>query len=110
MGTQVCSTVFDCRGQRIIYHFMFGPNQDEGCDGRSLFVLLTETDDAMLSGPRRVVRGEQDITTIPRSALLRSIMSNHGYHRRGQLTVYLGQAGALISAIYGPSADENPFA
>jgi len=26
------------RRQLILYHFMFGPNQDEGCDGCSMFV------------------------------------------------------------------------
>jgi uncharacterized damage-inducible protein DinB len=37
-------------------------------------------------------------------------MLNHWYHHRGQLTVYLRQVGAAVPAIYGPSADENPFA
>ena len=30
--------VFEGRRQLIVYHFMFGPNQDEGCDGCSLVV------------------------------------------------------------------------
>jgi predicted dithiol-disulfide oxidoreductase (DUF899 family) len=30
--------LFEGRGQLIVYHFMFGPNQDEGCDGCSMFV------------------------------------------------------------------------
>jgi uncharacterized damage-inducible protein DinB len=37
-------------------------------------------------------------------------MLNHWYHHRGQLSVYLRQVGALVPSIYGPSADENPFA
>ena len=28
--------VFEGRRQLIVYHFMFGPNQDEGCDGCSM--------------------------------------------------------------------------
>ena len=72
--------------------------------------LLGEMDDAMLSSPWRMVRGEQEIMTIPRKALLRSILLNQSYHHRGQLTVYLRQVGALIPAIYGASADENPLA
>jgi predicted dithiol-disulfide oxidoreductase (DUF899 family) len=30
--------LFEGRRQLLIYHFMFGPNQDEGCDGCSMFV------------------------------------------------------------------------
>jgi predicted dithiol-disulfide oxidoreductase (DUF899 family) len=30
--------LFDSRGQLLLYHFMFGPNQDVGCDGCSMFV------------------------------------------------------------------------
>jgi predicted dithiol-disulfide oxidoreductase (DUF899 family) len=29
---------FDGRSQLLLYHFMFGPNQDVGCDGCSMFV------------------------------------------------------------------------
>jgi len=29
--------LFDGRRQLIVYHFMFGPNQDAGCDGCSMF-------------------------------------------------------------------------
>jgi len=37
-------------------------------------------------------------------------MLNHWYHHRGQLSVYLRQLGVPVPSIYGPSADENPFA
>ena len=47
---------------------------------------------------------------LPVGALFRSIMLNHWYHHRGQLAVYLRQVGAKVPAIYGPSADESPFA
>jgi predicted dithiol-disulfide oxidoreductase (DUF899 family) len=30
--------LFDARRQLILYHFMFGPNQEAGCDGCSMFV------------------------------------------------------------------------
>ena len=30
--------LFEGRSQLLLYHFMFGPNQDEGCDGCSMFV------------------------------------------------------------------------
>ena len=48
------------------------------------------------------------VATIPRALFIRRVMLNHWYHHRGQLTVYLRQTGALLPAIYGPSADEMP--
>ena len=30
--------LFEGRRQLIVYHFMFGPNQEQGCDGCSMFV------------------------------------------------------------------------
>ena len=30
--------LFEGRGQLLLYHFMFGPNQDLGCNGCSMFV------------------------------------------------------------------------
>jgi uncharacterized damage-inducible protein DinB len=58
---------------------------------------------------RLTVRGNE-IFTIPRVAMLRSIMLNHWYHHRGQLSVYLRLLDVPIPVIYGRSADENPFA
>lgn len=34
---------------------------------------------------------------------------NHSIHHRGQLSSYLRPMGAKVPAIYGMSADENPF-
>ena len=34
----------------------------------------------------------------------------HSIHHRGQLSAYLRPKGGKVPAIYGPSADENPFA
>lgn len=72
--------------------------------------LLGAMDDAALAAPWRMVDGDQEVATIPRGSLLRSILLNHWYHHRGQLTVYLRLAGAPVPAIYGASADEDPFA
>jgi uncharacterized damage-inducible protein DinB len=47
---------------------------------------------------------------VPRIAFLRSILMNHTYHHRGQLSVYLRVLDVPVPSIYGPSADENPFA
>lgn len=57
----------------------------------------------------KMVDGDRVLTEIPRAQFFRSILLNHWYHHRGQLTVYLRQTGALVPAIYGASADEAPF-
>ena len=72
--------------------------------------ILSSMDDAELGKMWRVVAGGKEVMAIPVGAMLRSIMLNHWYHHRGQLSVYLRQVGALVPSIYGPSADENPFA
>lgn len=72
--------------------------------------ILASMDDAALAQTWRMVEGDSEVMALPVGALLRSIMLNHWYHHRGQLCVYLRQVGALVLSVYGPSADENPFA
>jgi len=50
------------------------------------------------------------VMAMPRGAFVRSIMFNHLYHHRGQLLVYLRLLDEPVPAVYGVSADENPFA
>jgi uncharacterized damage-inducible protein DinB len=69
--------------------------------------ILRDMDDAELTSPWKMMNGEQELWSIPRGAFLRSVMLNHWYHHRGQLTVYLRQTGAAVPAIYGSSADEK---
>jgi uncharacterized damage-inducible protein DinB len=57
----------------------------------------------------RVVDGDNELMAMPVGAVLRSIMLNHWYHHRGQLSVYLRELNVPVPSIYGPSADENPF-
>ena len=45
----------------------------------------------------------------PRSGVLRSLLFNHWYHHRGQLTVHLRLLDVPLPSVYGPTADENPF-
>ncbi len=71
--------------------------------------ILGAMDDATLASPWKIMNGDREVMSMPRVALLRSIMLNHWYHHRGQLTVYLRQVGARVPALYGASADENPF-
>ena len=58
----------------------------------------------------RLTLRRNEVFTMQRIGLLRSIMLNHWYHHRGQLSVYLRLLEVPVPAIYGRSADENPFA
>jgi len=58
----------------------------------------------------RVLANGREVMAMPRAAMLRSIMLNHWYHHRGQLSVYLRLLDIPVPVIYGRSADENPFA
>ena len=71
--------------------------------------LLGTMDESQLASKWRMMSGEKEIFAIPRVAFLRSVMFNHWYHHRGQLTVYLRQTGATLPPVYGDTADENPF-
>lgn len=63
-----------------------------------------------LAAEWRLTRDEHTLFALPRAAVVRTLMLNHSYHHRGQLTVYLRLLGVPVPAVYGPTADENPFA
>ena len=52
--------------------------------------------------------GGRVVFTLPRTAVLRSMMINHIIHHRGQLSVYLRLNDVPVPSIYGPTADESP--
>jgi uncharacterized damage-inducible protein DinB len=57
----------------------------------------------------RLMLGERQMLALPREWVVRSIMFNHLYHHRGQLSVYLRLLDIPVPIIYGGSADENIF-
>ena len=67
-------------------------------------------DDARMAATWRLQHQGRDVLAMPRVAFLRAIMLNHWYHHRGQLLVYLRLLDQPVPSVYGPSADENPFA
>ena len=71
--------------------------------------VLATFDETALGETWRLVDGEREVMAVPRGGVLRSIMLNHWYHHRGQLSVYLRLLDVPLPSIYGPSADENPF-
>jgi uncharacterized damage-inducible protein DinB len=72
--------------------------------------ILAKLDDPRLLSTWTASRNGKVILTMPRIAFIRAIMMNHIYHHRGQLSVYLRMLDVPVPSIYGPSADENPFA
>ena len=76
----------------------------------ALDTALKGLDDRRLHGNVSFTRNGQTFFEMPRMAVLRSILLNHSYHHRGQLSVYLRELDVPVPSIYGPSADENPFA
>lgn len=51
--------------------------------------------------------GETIYFTMPRVAVMRTMVFNHIIHHRGQLSVYLRLNDIPVPSIYGPSADEG---
>jgi len=72
--------------------------------------VLGAMDDASLAEQWRLVDGDREVMSQPVGIMLRALMLNHWYHHRGQLCVYLREVGVPVPSVYGPSADENPFA
>jgi uncharacterized damage-inducible protein DinB len=67
---------------------------------------LAADDDTYLK-PWTLRNGEQVVFTLPRVAVIRSMVMNHLIHHRAQLTVYLRINDIPIPGLYGPSADEK---
>ena len=72
--------------------------------------VLRGLDDATVMSMWSFKAGDKTVMSMPRLAVIRNIMLNHWYHHRGQLSVYLRELDVPVPSIYGPSADENPFA
>jgi len=71
--------------------------------------IVAETDDARVNEMWSMTVGGETVMTMPRMALWRSILLNHNYHHRGQLSTYLRQLDVKLPSIYGPTADTNPL-
>jgi uncharacterized damage-inducible protein DinB len=71
---------------------------------------LKKLNDSQLMTLWTLTKGGKVVLSAPRIGIIRSILMNHFYHHRGQLSVYLRLLDVPVPSIYGPSADENPFA
>jgi uncharacterized damage-inducible protein DinB len=68
---------------------------------------LAAKTDAELMAPWTFKVAGKPVFTLPRVAVMRSMLFNHMVHHRGQLSVYLRLRDVAVPAMYGPSADEG---
>jgi len=71
---------------------------------------LSGFDDVSAMATWTVTSAGKQLMAVPKAVFLRNVLLNHSYHHRGQLSVYLRLLNVPVPSIYGPSADENPFA
>lgn len=72
--------------------------------------FLQGFDEASGAARFRLMKGDREIFSQPRAVTVRTILLNHWYHHRGQLSVYLRLLDVALPVIYGRSADTDPFA
>jgi uncharacterized damage-inducible protein DinB len=68
---------------------------------------IEEAKDGDFSVPWSLVYGGHTVFTMPRAAVLRTVVMNHLIHHRAQLGVYLRMNDVAIPGMYGPSADDQ---
>ena len=71
--------------------------------------IVSSTDDARALAEWKLTKEGATLMSVPRIWFWRSILLNHTYHHRGQLSAYLRELDVPLPSIYGPSADTNPF-
>ena len=81
---------------------------NKGLSQASEYLSVLSPDAA--GAPWRLTLHGAEVFSMPRAVMLRSLLLNHWYHHRGQLSVYLRVLDVPVPVIYGRSADENPFA
>jgi uncharacterized damage-inducible protein DinB len=67
--------------------------------------VIAGATDEQLGKVWSLIYGGQTVLSMPRAAVLRSMVLNHMIHHRGQLGVYLRLNDIAIPGMYGPSAD-----
>ena len=70
---------------------------------------LAAASDQDFMKPWTLRKGDHKIFTLPKVAVVRTMVMNHVIHHRGQLSVYLRLNDIPVPSIYGPSADEQVF-
>ena len=68
---------------------------------------IAAASDENLMKPWTLLMKGQTMFTMPRIAVIRTMVMNHTIHHRAQLTVYYRLTGVPVPGMYGPSADEK---
>ena len=97
-GPEMRPPVFKTRAE-VLAHF-----DKSAADARA--ALAGASDEALMT-PWSLLSAGTPIFTMPRVAVLRSMIMNHMIHHRAQLGVYLRLNDIPVPALYGPSADES---
>jgi uncharacterized damage-inducible protein DinB len=72
--------------------------------------LLSSNDVKWASASWDLTKNGTVVFSLPVPLFIRLLVFNHLFHHRGQLSTYLRSLGIPLPSIYGPSADEDPFA
>ncbi|HEY7893696.1 MAG TPA: DinB family protein [Gemmatimonadaceae bacterium] len=80
---------------------------DQGCNAAR--AALAKLDDSAAVGAWNFRMGGKTLNTMPRIAFTRLFLLSDAIHHRGQMSVYLRLLEVMVPAIYGPSADDNPY-
>jgi uncharacterized damage-inducible protein DinB len=75
-----------------------------------LRATLASASDETLMKTWTLFAGDKTIFSAPRIGVIRSFCLNHVIHHRAQMGIYLRLNDVPVPSVYGPSADENPFA
>lgn len=67
---------------------------------------LNSATDEQLAAPWTLRKGDHVMFTLPKAAVIRSMVMNHMIHHRGQLSVFLRLLDVPLPGIYGPTRDE----
>jgi len=70
---------------------------------------LADATDEQLGVVWTMIWGGKKVMSMPRIAVLRTVIMNHSIHHRAQLGMYLRMMNVAVPGMYGPSADEPQF-
>jgi len=77
---------------------------------RDMENFISNLSEESAKGNWRLVLQGKPVISRTRAGALRTVVCNHIYHHRGQLSVYLRLLDVPLPVIYGRSADEGPGA
>jgi len=77
-------------------------------NAENLHQALADVSDDAFNDIWSLTHGDKTLLSLPRTAVVRTMVLNHLIHHRGQMSVYLRLLDIAVPSIYGGSADEAP--